>query len=290
MILNFKSSAILAVALFVSAFTIEKDKIAYRLFDAKGKTVSYKNMIEKAAKADVILFGEYHNNPINHWLQYELTKDIFNFYNQKIILGAEMFEADNQQVLSDYISGKIDEKEFKEKCRLWPNYTTDYKPLVEFAKKHQLPFIATNVPRKYASLLFKQGEEALMQISDEEKQWMAPLPFKYDSTLKCYKNMLTMMGEHANANMPKAQALKDATMSYFLLKNLKPGHTFIHYNGSYHSNNFESIYWYLKQERPDLKIVTIAAVEQENLSKLEKENLNLANFIICTPESMTKTH
>lgn len=290
MILNFKSSAILAVALFVSAFTIEKDKIAYRLFDAKGKTVSYKNMIEKVAKADVILFGEYHNNPINHWLQYELTKDIFNFYNQKIILGAEMFEADNQQVLSDYISGKIDEKEFKEKCRLWPNYTTDYKPLVEFAKKHQLPFIATNVPRKYASLLFKQGEEALMQISNEEKQWMAPLPFKYDSTLKCYKNMLSMMGEHANANMPKAQALKDATMSYFLLKNLKPGHTFIHYNGSYHSNNFESIYWYLKQERPDLKIVTIAAVEQENLSKLEKDNLNLADFIICTPESMTKTH
>jgi uncharacterized iron-regulated protein len=288
--ITLKSSAIILVAAVVSAFTLEKDKIAYRLFDAKGKAISYKNMLEKAAKADVILFGEYHNNPINHWLQYELTKDIYNLYNQKIILGAEMFEADNQQVLSDYVSGKIDEKEFKEKCRLWPNYTTDYKPLVEFAKKHQLPFIATNVPRKYASLLFKQGEEALLQISDEEKQWMAPLPFKYDSTLKCYKDMLTMMGEHANANMPKAQALKDATMSYFLLKNLNPGHTFIHYNGSYHSNNFESIYWYLKQERPDLKIVTIAAVEQDNLSKLEKENLNLADFIICTPESMTKTH
>lgn len=287
---SLKSTTLVIIAALVSAFTIEKDKIAYRLFDSKGKAVSYKNMLDKAAKADVILFGEYHNNPINHWLQYELTKDIFNLYNQKIILGAEMFEADNQQVLSDYVSGKIDEKEFKEKCRLWPNYTTDYKPLVEFAKKYNLPFVATNVPRKYANLLFKQGEEVLMQISDEEKQWMAPLPFKYDSTLKCYKDMLTMMGEHANANMPKAQALKDATMSYFLLKNLKPEHTFIHYNGSYHSNNFESIYWYLKQERPDLKIVTIAAVEQDNLSKLKKENLNLADFIICSPESMTKTH
>lgn len=288
--INFKSITLIVIAAFFYAFTIEKEKLAYRLFDAKGKIVSYKKMLDEASKADVILFGEYHNNPINHWLQYELTKDIFNHYNQKIILGAEMFEADNQQVLSDYISGKIDEKEFKEKCRLWPNYSTDYKPLVEFAKKHQLPFIATNVPRKYASLLFKQGEEALMQISEEEKKWMAPLPFKYDSTLKCYKDMLTMMGEHSNCNMPKAQALKDATMSNFLLKNLKPGHTFIHYNGSYHSNNFESIYWYLKQERPDLRIITIAAVEQENVSKLNKENYNLANYIICTPESMTKTH
>ncbi len=286
----FKASTIIMLAAVVSGFIVDKQKIAYRIFDAKGKTVSYKSMLEKAAKADVILFGEYHNNPINHWLQYELTKDIFNLYNQKIILGAEMFETDNQQVLSDYVSGKIDEKEFKEKCRLWPNYSTDYKPLVEFAKKYKLPFIATNVPRRYANLLYKQGEEALMQISDEEKQWMAPLPFKYDSTLKCYKDMLSMMGEHANPNMPKAQALKDATMSYFILRNLKNEYTFIHFNGSYHSNNFESIYWYLKQEKPDLKIVTIAAVEQDNLSKLEKENLNLADFIICTPESMTKTH
>lgn len=278
------------MAALVSAFTKEKEKIAYRLFDAKGKVVSYKNMLDKASKADVILFGEYHNNPINHWLQYELTKDIFYLYNEKLILGAEMFEADNQKVLSDYILGNIDEKEFKEKCRLWPNYSTDYKPLVEFAKKHQLQFIATNVPRKYSSLLFKQGEEALMQISEEEKQWMAPLPFKYDSTLKCYKDMLTIIGKHSNSNLPKAQALKDASMSYFILKNLKPEHTFIHYNGSYHSNNFESIYWYLKQEKPDLKIVTIAAVEQVNPNKLDKENLNLADFIICTPESMTKTH
>lgn len=287
---SLKSIALIVIAAIVSAFTIEKEKIAYRIFNAKGKVVSYKNMLDKASKADVILFGEYHNNPINHWLQYELTKDIFYLYNEKIILGAEMFEADNQQVLSDYISGKIDEKEFKENCRLWPNYSTDYKPLVEFAKKYKLPFIATNVPRKYANLLFKQGEEALFKISDEEKQWMAPLPFKYDSTLKCYKDMLTMMGEHSNSNMPKAQALKDATMSYFLLKNLKPEHTFIHFNGSYHSNNFESIYWYLKQERPDLKIITIASVEQDNLNKLYKENLNLADFIICSPESMTKTH
>lgn len=281
---------IITSIIMLTAFSAEKHKIAYRLFDEKGKIVSYKKMLDKAAKADVILFGEYHNNPINHWLQYELTKDIFNIYNQKIILGAEMFEADNQQVLSDYVSGKIDEKEFKEKCRLWPNYFTDYKPLVEFAKMHKLPFIATNVPRKYANLLYKQGEEALLQISDEEKKWMTPLPFKYDSTLKCYKNMLSMMGDHANPNMPKAQALKDATMSYFILKNLKPEHIFIHYNGSYHSNNFESIYWYLKQEMPKLKIVTIAAVEQENASKLEKENYNLADFIIVTPFSMTKTH
>jgi uncharacterized iron-regulated protein len=285
-----KFLSLLIIITQLSAFKIEKNKVAYRIFNSKGKIVNYKKMLEKSAKADIILFGEYHNNPINHWLQYELTRDIFLFYNEKIILGAEMFESDNQQVLSDYVSGKIDEKEFKEKCRLWPNYETDYKPMVEFAKKYQLPFVATNVPRKYANLLYKKGEEELLQISEEEKQWMAPLPFKYDSSLKCYKDMLSMMGDHANPNMPKAQALKDATMSYFILKNFKQGYSFIHYNGSYHSNNFESIYWYLKQERPDLNIVTIAAVEQDDLKKLKKENINLADFIICTPESMTKTH
>jgi uncharacterized iron-regulated protein len=288
--MKIKLFAAISGIIILSAFTAGIDKAAYQLFNAKGKKTSYKNLLEQASKADIVLFGEYHNNPINHWLQLELTQDIFKLYNDKMVLGAEMFEADNQQALNDYLQGKTNEKEFKETCRLWPNYETDYKPLVEFAKKYQIPFIATNVPRKYANLLFRKGEEALLELPEEEKQWIVPLPFKYDSTLKCYTDILEMMGGHGGANMPKSQALKDATMTHFLLKHYSKGKIFIHYNGSYHSNNFQSIYWYLKQANPDLKILTIAAAEQNDVSKLDKEHLNLADFIICTPTSMTKTH
>jgi hypothetical protein len=87
-----------------------------------------------------------------------------------------------------------------------------------------------------------------------------------------------------------AQASKDATMAYFILKHYTPGKTFIHYNGSYHSNNYEGIVWYLKQANPKLKILTIGTTEQSQLSTLEAETKGLADFILVTPEGMTKTY
>ncbi|MFN4152509.1 MAG: iron-regulated protein, partial [Candidatus Sericytochromatia bacterium] len=73
-------------------------------------------------------------------------------------------------------------------------------------------------------------------------------------------------------------------------KNWKHNYTFIHYNGTYHSNNYEGIYWYLKKESPKLKVLTISSVEQDNITTLESENLNLGDFTLCIPSDMTKTH
>ena len=50
------------------------------------------------------------------------------------------------------------------------------------------------------------------------------------------------------------------------------------------------INWYLKQENPSIKIVTIATVSQNDISKLEPEYLGKANFIIVIDEDVTKTY
>jgi hypothetical protein len=62
----------------------------------------------------------------------------------------------------------------------------------------------------------KKGFAALDSLSNEAKQWMAPLPMPYDSTLATYQNILKMMGDHATPNLVKAQATKDATMAHFI--------------------------------------------------------------------------
>jgi hypothetical protein len=79
-------------------------------------------------------------------------------------------------------------------------------------------------------------------------------------------------------------------MAYFISKNLKPNSVFIHYNGSYHSDNFEGIYWYLKKAAPSLKIITIATVEQSDLKKIVSENYNKADYILVIDEDVTKTY
>lgn len=277
---------ILLVLISVSGYG--KNKPAYILFDSNGGKVTFSKMLKTLQSGDVILFGESHNNPIAHWLQFELTKEMKA--TKKLVLGAEMFEADNQKPLNDYLSGTITAKGLDSLARLWPNYKTDYAPLVNFAKKNKIDFVATNVPRKYASLVNKKGLEALDTLTAREKSWMAPLPILYDSLLPGYQKMKDAMPGHGGINLPKAQAIKDATMAYFILKNYNKGDFFIHFNGSYHSENYEGILWYLKKDRPDLKYITITTVSQADCGKLLDENKDKADFIICVDEDMTTTY
>ena len=277
--------------IFISSFFLfsnAQNKPSYLIYDQNGKQASYKDIINSSQKSDVLLFGEYHDNSVAHWLELEITKDLFG--KTLLVLGAEMLEADNQKQVNQYLNGEINQKKLDSTARLWPNYKTDYKPLVDFAKENKIDFIATNIPRRFASLVFKKGFEALEKLSDEDKSCMAPLPFLYDATLPGYSKMAQEMGGHGGENLPKAQASKDATMAYFIAKNRKENSLFIHYNGSYHSDNFEGINWYLKQQNPNVKIVTIATVSQTDISKLESEYLGKANFIIVIDEDATKTY
>jgi uncharacterized iron-regulated protein len=277
--------SIVAVALIA----MKGDKPAYQIYDSKGKESNYDKMLKDAKEADIILFGELHDNPICHWLQLELTKNLFDAKKNNLIMGAEMFEADDQIALNEYLQGKISDKTLKDEVKLWPNYTTDYKPLLEFSKTNTIPFIADNIPRRYANMVYSKGLGRLDSLDAEAKKWICPLPMKYDGTLKCYKDIYESAGGHGGENLPKSQAIKDATMAYFILKNYSKGKTFIHYNGSYHSNYHQGIEWYLKQDNPNLKIFTIGSTEQAAIDTLAKDAVNMADYIICTPESMTKT-
>lgn len=269
-------------------------KNAYQLFTKEGKKIAYEKMIKSMVDADIILFGELHNNPICHWLQLELTSDIYNIKKENTVLGAEMFESDNQLILDEYLSGLILKKHFTTEAKVWLNNETDYQPLVDFSKENNIPFIATNVPRRYANVVARKGIEELQKLNKEQLNYIAPLPIDVDLTLPAYKMFLEMGMGHGNEMTPekmaKSQAVKDATMAHFILKNWRNGKTFIHYNGTYHSDNFESINWYLLKQNPDLKIITISTVEQKNIEKLNDENTQKGDFILATPNQMTKTY
>ncbi|MBK9146225.1 MAG: ChaN family lipoprotein [Flavobacteriales bacterium] len=252
---------------------------AYALFDAKGKPLSHKRMLAKAAAADVVLFGELHNNSIAHWLQLVMARDLAA--RGPLVMGAEMIEADDQSALDRYLHGEVDQAGLDTLARLWKNHRTDYAPLVDFAKERGLPFIACNVPRRYARAVNKGGFAALDTMAAAERVFMAPLPIAFDPTLPRYVAMLEMMEGHGTAQMVMAQALKDATMAHFIAQHAKAGARFLHFNGSYHSDYHEGIGWYLRRARSDLRQFTIATVTQGQLKTLDAEHLGKADVILC---------
>lgn len=264
---------------------------AYAIFNQKGKAINFGKMARQLEEADVILFGEQHNDAVLHWLQLQLTKAMGE--KNELVLGAEMFESDDQVLMNEYLSGVITHKHFTIEGKMWDNYETDYKPLVEYARNNQLKFIATNIPRRYASLVNREGLESLEKLSAEAKNWIAPLPIEVDLSLPGYAWMIEAMGAHTKgdpANMARSQASKDATMAHFILKNLEEDTQFIHFHGTFHSNNFEGIYHYLNKANASLKIMTIASVTQASIDKIEEKNMPLANFIIVTPEDGPKSY
>jgi uncharacterized iron-regulated protein len=290
---NWKHYLIGLLALSLSLPTMAQDKPAYRIFESNGKEASWKDLFKDAKKTDVVFFGEEHNNPIAHWLELELLKDLFTEKGQDLIAGAEMFERDDQVLLDEYLAGLIKEKNFEEEAKLWNNYKTDYKPLVLFAKEKGLKFIGTNIPRRYASLVSSKGLEALSSLNAEGKNYVAPLPIEFDINLPGYKNMLDMMAGHSGAmseNFPKAQAAKDATMAWSIAQHWEKGKTFLHFNGSYHSDNQEGILWYLGKYEPKAKTLTISFISQDAIDTLMEEAKGKADYIIAVPEAMTKTY
>jgi uncharacterized iron-regulated protein len=280
----------LAACLVSLQFAFGQDKPAYKIYTKEGKAVDFAKMIKEVSKADVVLFGELHDNSIDHWLELQVMKDLYAEHNN-LAIGMEMFEADDQIVLNEYLNGTIEEKHLLSEAKVWDNYKNDYKPLIEFAKEKKLKAIATNIPRRYANLVFRKGTDALAALPEEAKKWIAPLPVEIDLTLPGYKGMMGMAthGPTMNAeNMAKSQAMKDATMAYFILQNRQD--VFLHFNGSYHSQNGEGINWYLRKADPQIKIATIHSVEQGSVEKLDEENRNTADFIICIPKDMNKTY
>jgi len=284
--------AIIAIISFVS-FTFAQGRPAYQLYNNKGKLAKYNKMIKDLAKADMVFFGEYHTNPISHWMQIEMAKSFYKIKGNKLVFGAEMFESPNQLVLNEYLAGFYKEdKMLPEMTQLWKNYKTDYKPLVEFAKENNLRFIASNIPRRYASMINKDGIEALDKLSPEAKAWIGPDLKKYFDPV-VYADMKDMMGGHVPPNMlniQTAQAAKDATMAHFSVKNFKKGDLYFHMDGSYHSNNKRGIIWWVNKIQPGLKIKSITTLTQSEWDKkTDKEKEMIAEYIIVVADNMTQT-
>lgn len=278
--------------LFVLTESFSQDKKAYTLFDAGGKEISYKEMMKVLEKQDVVFIGETHNCPIAHWLEYEIVNGLYEKHKDKLVIGAEMFEADNQLILDEFLGKLITSDRFETEARLWPNYSTDYANIVWLARDHQLPLIATNVPRRYANMVKNGGFEALDKLSPEARKYIAPLPVKYESDSsagEAFGLMMLTAGKQSNPeNLAKAQAIKDATMAWFIAQNLKS--KFVHLNGNFHSDFKKGIIPYLNDYRPGLKIVNICSVRQDEVEQLDEENEGRADFYICVPTDMTTTY
>ena len=60
--------------LFCAPFVMGQDGVPYRIYNSKAKAVNFSKMSRDLKKADVVLFGEFHDNSLGQCL-----KEIINW-------------------------------------------------------------------------------------------------------------------------------------------------------------------------------------------------------------------
>ncbi len=256
-----------------------------------GREISLETLAKQLNKYDVVFFGEYHDNADVHAAQSELLKKMYG-KNKRLVLSFEMFERDVQNYLDSYLKGTITEADFLANSRPWPNYETDYKPLIEFAKSKGLTCVAANVPRRLAGMAARNGKDFAAALSAEEKTFMA---LQINAPEGKYKDnfMLTMQdnGMHGSMmntamldNIYYAQCIKDDTMAESILQyhELFPKHKIIHYNGDFHSREFLGTVERCLWRNPSLKAAVLTPQFQS--TEMPSPTDMIATYFIIVPD------
>lgn len=276
---------IMMILLFTFGALLAAD---YQLIESKsGKSVSLEKMASKLRKADVIFFGEFHGNAVIHRLQAELLPQLYNA-KKRLIVSFEMFERDVQPDLDAYLAGSITEEEFLQRSRPWPNYATDYRPLLEFAKDKGLKVIAANIPRWIAGKVARGSLAALDDLDADDRMNVA---IDIDTSEGAYKDSflatMQMNGVHDRfgdeqlyERLYQAQCVKDDTMAESIAQYREryPKHTIIHFNGDFHSTRYLGTVERLRNRMPKLKIAVISPVYADAKTKVKPREQ--ADYII----------
>lgn len=266
----------------------------FKIYDTRSKQVITIDQIAEGCKeADVLFFGEEHNDSAGHYLESAIFRAMHKLYGDKLALSMEMFETDCQLVLNEYLAGYINEDRFTKEARSWSNYK-DYKPAIEFAKQNKLDVIAANTPRRYVNMVSRKGMRSLDSLPKTSKKFLPPLP--YDTTTGKYREkfMQVMIGSPGAGN-PKifhSQSLWDAGMSYSVFNYWKKNKDkkVFHMVGRFHCDEKLGTLAQLQKRKAGLQILNISCFSDSSFANPDWEKFsNLGDYIIITDPDLKKT-
>ena len=237
--------------------------------------MTYGQMIERLARADVVFFGEQHDDPETHRAEAAMLESLGRI-GRAVVLSLEMFERDVQPVLDAYLAGRLSEADFLARSRPWPRYATDYRPLVELAKARGWPVIAANVPRPLASAVGRKGLAALDTLSAAERLSAARDNVCPNDDYHA-RFMEQMQGHGAGAGpapgdtLPTAmarrfylaQCVKDETMAESIVEARRraPRNAIVvHFNGAFHSDFAQGTVDRVRRREPRWRLAVVTAV------------------------------
>lgn len=277
----------------------------YQLLSPTGSPLSLSSLPQEIIDADVILIGEWHTHAAIHRFQTDLFKQL-SATNPKLALSMEQFSRDKQTVVDEYLTGQIGEQTLMSDANAWPNYESDYRPLVEIAKAERRDVIAANAPKPIVKCIGQQGISYVGKLDVDEKSWLAK---NIDLSDSPYKSKFLASMHHGDEEQTQkqfaAQMTWDATMAESIVNYISehPDSQVMHIAGKFHIENGLGTAAQILELNPKLNVVVITPIEevtnkgsdyqlkvlappkrfvkQENMMKAYKEIKNRNNDLVC---------
>ncbi len=247
----------------------------------KGVLYDVEDSLDILLGYSVIFIGEEHGSRISHGAELTLFRGLAE-RDSNFVLGLEMFERDVQEFLNAYLAGEVSEKEFLQRARPWPNYSKDYRPLIEFAKKKKMAVIAANIPRRAAAAVAMANEVSPDVMGDDKIYLPKTLHLKSKEYYKRFAQSMEEMPHFAPMKgmnvdgLYKAQVLKDSVMAASIEPSLDRRILFC--CGHFHCDYHLGIPHQLQKNHPGIKIAVIAMASSVEALPM-KDRSKVADFI-----------
>lgn len=273
--------------------------VPQRVYDTQRKTFTdFETMLADLVRADVVFVGEEHDDPNTHALEVAVLEGLLRRH-AAVGVGMEMFERDVQDALDQYVRGASSEEQFLAASRPWPRYATDYRPIVELAKAHRLAVIATNLPRRIATDVSKNGMSIVDALGNDRQLAARDLPCATSGDY--YNRFIEQMGGHPAAGDSKsaetgarndrfylAQCVKDETMAESVAEAFRaardPRTTIVHFNGAFHSDYGEGAAEGTRRRLPGRRVAVISMIPVDDMDTIApgEDDLKQADYLVFT--------
>ena len=281
--------------------------IPQRVYDSNEKRFSdFEAMLADLARHDVVFIGEQHDDLATHRLERAVLEGLAR-RRENIVVAMEMFERDVQQMMDDYLAGRLSEEDFLSASRPWPGYLTAYRPLVELARARNWRVIASNTPRRIASQYSKKGPELTDSLSETDRRFVAaeikcPLDDYYNRFSAVISQGHPSHSEDGQQDKKQederkamvdrfyyAQCVKDETMAESIANqfnksdSLQSRPVVVHFNGAFHSDYRLGTAQRAVRRLPKSKVKVVSVVPIDNLDLINvEEYLNRGDYVIFT--------
>jgi len=162
-----------------------------RVVRMSGST-SIEETIPSLAEKRVVFIGETHDNYAHHLSQLEIIKGLHQAYPD-LAIGMEMFQKPFQSHLDSFIAGDISEQQFLRNSEWFDRWSFDYRlyrPILDYAREHNIPVIALNVSKELKN---RVSEVGIAGLNEQER---AQVPANVDRSDEEYTERLRKIFHH----------------------------------------------------------------------------------------------